>query len=262
MNTNHVLIHYHIFKNAGSSVDASLRHSFGHRWGTFEGSHAHAIQSSGQLAAFMAANTHLTAISSHLARPPLPHPNCLPVVFLRHPLLRSYSVYQYTRMDSSQPFSRVAQTLSFSEYIRWALRKKLGSIVIRNYQVVHLSDASWRGSDILKTEATQADLGQVCHLLADWRMVGIVEEFELSTAVFQAKYGKYLPNLEFLPKWDNATSREAAPLSERLGQLRQMLGECLYDDFMEANRYDLSLYAYGQALLRREAGAMATLSAL
>lgn len=81
MSDDYVLIHYHIFKNAGSSVDASLRHSFGDHWGTFEGPHAHAIQSSEQLSAFIAANKHLVAISSHLARPPLPHSHCLPVVF-------------------------------------------------------------------------------------------------------------------------------------------------------------------------------------
>ncbi|BFI96976.1 MAG: hypothetical protein RSP_24860 [Rhodanobacter sp.] len=257
MNSNYVLIHYHIFKNAGSSVDASLRHSFGDRWGTFEGAHAHDIRSSDQLAGFIAANTHLSAISSHLARPPLPKPCCLPVVFLRHPLLRAYSVYQYARLDSSQPFSDVAQTLSFPDYIKWALKKESGSIVIRDYQVVHLSDASWRGSDILEAVATQADLEQARDLLSDWGMAGVVEEFELSVAVFQSKYGKHLPDLKFLPRWDNATSRDSIPLSDRLDQLRQLLGDDLHGDFMEANSLDLDLYMHAQALLHSEAASMA-----
>jgi hypothetical protein len=249
MSDDCVLIHYHIFKNAGSSVDASLRHSFGDHWGTFEGPHAHAIQSSEQLSAFIAANKHLVAISSHLARPPLPHSHCLPVVFLRHPLLRAWSVYRYTRANGSQPYSAVARELTFSDYIRWALKKEPGSIVIRNYQVVHLSDASWRGGDILKTEATLADLEQACQLLSDWGVAGIVEEFDLSAAAFQARYGQHLPGLELLSRWDNATSREATPLAERVDQLRQMLGEGLHNDFMEANRLDSTLYAHGRALL-------------
>jgi hypothetical protein len=197
----------------------------------------------------MTANKHLVAISSHLARPPLPHPHCLPVVFLRHPLLRAWSVYQYTRANSTQPYSAVARELTFSDYIRWALKKEPGSIVIRDYQVVHLSDASWRGGDILKTEATQADLEQACHLLSCWGIAGIVEEFDLSANAFQARYGRYLPDLEFLPRWDNATSRAVVPLAERVDQLRQMLGGCLHDDFMGANRLDSHLYAHGQALL-------------
>ena len=32
-----VVIHYHIYKNAGSSVDAMLRASFGDGWQAFEG---------------------------------------------------------------------------------------------------------------------------------------------------------------------------------------------------------------------------------
>jgi hypothetical protein len=31
-----ILIHFHIFKNAGSSIDHSLHNSFGDRWTTFE----------------------------------------------------------------------------------------------------------------------------------------------------------------------------------------------------------------------------------
>jgi hypothetical protein len=249
MKNNYILIHYHIFKNAGSSVDASLRHSFGDHWGTFEGPHAHAIQSTHQLAEFINRNRHLRAISSHLARPPLPHANSLPVVFLRHPLLRAYSVYKFTRTDNSQPYSDVAQELSFSDYIAWALRKEPGSIVIRDYQVVHLSDASWRGGNILNTEALSADLQQACRLLSDWGVAGIVEEFELSATVFQTRYGKRLPDLEFLPRWENATCRETVSLSERVDRLRHLLGEGLYSDFMGMNQLDLALYEHARALL-------------
>jgi hypothetical protein len=254
MNNNYILIHYHIFKNAGSSVDASLQHSFGDRWGSFEGSHAHAIQSKEQLSEFIDANSNLVAVSSHLARPPLPHANCLPVVFLRHPLLRAYSVYKFTRSDSSQPYSGVAQDLGFPAYIAWALKKEPGSIVIRDYQVVHLSDASWRKDHILDAEATPADLEQACRLLSDWGVAGVVEEFELSATVFQAVYGKRLPSLEFLPRWENATCKQMVSTSERIDRLREVLGEGLYADFMGTNQLDLALHAHALSVLYKAAG--------
>jgi hypothetical protein len=253
MNNNYILVHYHIFKNAGSSVDASLQHSFGDRWGSFEGPHAHAIQSKKQLSDFLNANSNLVAISSHLARPPLPHANCLPVVFIRHPLLRAYSVYKFTRSDSSQPYSDVAQDLGFPEYIAWALKKEPGSIVIRDYQVVHLSDASWRGGNILDTEATAADLEQACRLLSDWGVAGVVEEFELSATVFQTMYGSHLPSLEFLPRWENATCKESVSTDERIDRLRKMLGETLYADFVGANQLDLTLHTHARSVLSRAA---------
>lgn len=253
MGDQRIVIHYHIFKNAGSSVDASLRHSFGVRWGTFEGLHAHAIQSSEDLGRFMAANPHLVAISSHLARPPTPDARCLPVAFVRHPLLRAYSVYNFTRHDTSQPYSDVAQDLGFPEYIAWALRRERGSIVIRDYQVVHLSDASWRADHILNACAQPSDLEQACQLLTDWGVVGVVEQFDLSTQVFQALYGPQLPGLAFLPRWENSTAAIQSTMHDRLESLQHALGETLYVDFMDANRLDLALYAHAQSVLSRAA---------
>jgi hypothetical protein len=251
MNEQHVLIHYHIFKNAGTSVDVSLKHSFRDRWGTFEGSHAHAVQSSDKLGEFISANRHLVAVSSHLARPPVPHPGCLPVVFLRHPLLRAYSVYNFTRTDSSQPFSQITQDLKFADYIIWALRKGRGSIVIRNYQVVHLSEASWRTGHILDASATFSDLKQACQLLDDWGIAGVVEEFELSARTIQTRYSARLPGLEFLPRWENATQKERVSVEDRIGQLKDLLGETLYSDFMEANHLDLALHAHAKSVLNK-----------
>jgi hypothetical protein len=253
MNPPTVLIHYHIFKNAGSSIDASLQHSFGARWGSFEGPHAHAIQSDAQLLQFLRGRPDLTAISSHLARPPLPHENCLPIVFIRHPLLRAYSVYKFTRSDSSQPFSEVAQNSGFSDYIQWGLSKEPGSIVIRDYQVVHLSEASWRGGDILKTIANKSDLDEACALLSQWQMAGVVEQFPLSLDTYQAMYAPHLPSLELTPRWENATCQQPIPLQERVDHLREALGQTLYDDFMGANQLDLALHAHAQAVLETAA---------
>ncbi|RDS79296.1 hypothetical protein DWU98_18375 [Dyella monticola] len=253
MSDRPVLIHYHIFKNAGSSVDASLQQSFGNRWGTFEGTHAHAIQSSRQLGQFIAAHPHLDAISSHLARPPIPYTGCLPVVFIRHPLLRAYSVYNFTRSDSSQPYSDVAQYLGFSDYVAWALRKEAGSIVIRDYQVVHLSDASWRADHILEAKAQPSDLEQACKLLTEWGAAGVVEQFELSTQVFQGMYKRQLPDLVFLPRRENVTSKEWLLPDDQLDRLRRALGESLYSDFMEVNQLDLALHAHARTLLAKAA---------
>ncbi|MGC1550155.1 MAG: sulfotransferase family 2 domain-containing protein [Rhodanobacter sp.] len=254
MTDHHTLIHYHIFKNAGTSVDLSLHRSFGGRWGTFEGPHAHAIQSSEKLSTFINKNRHLVAISSHLARPPLPHSNCLPIVFIRHPLLRAYSVYQFTRKNADLPFSDIAQTMDFKDYIeRWVLRKESGSIVIRDYQVVHLSDASWRCDNILDANADGNDLDQACQLLSEWGVAGVVEHFELSIKVFQAKYGPMLPNLEFFHCWENATNCDDATIDDKVSRLRDMLGESLYDAFMDANQLDLALYNHARTTLGRAA---------
>lgn len=250
------LIHFHIFKNAGTSVDTSLRRCFGDRWTTFEGSHAHDIQRPEQLAAFMTSHPGHLAISSHLARPPLPSPNCLPLVFIRHPLLRAYSVYLFTRDDPGQPFADVAREHDFANYIRWALREESGSIVIRDYQVVHLSDASWRAPHILDARATEQDLIQACAMLDRWGMAGIVEQFELSIDTYQALYGPLLPGLRLAHDRENVSQPDLAEFGSRIEQLRAELGESLYTRFMEANALDMALHEHATGLLARAANGL------
>ncbi len=246
-----VLIHYHIFKNAGTSIDECLRQSFGGLWGTYEGPHAHAIQSSTQLGAHLEANPHLVAVSSHLSRPPLPAAHCLPIVFIRHPLLRAYSVYRFTQMDPSQPFSDVAQSMEFGAYVRWALRKEPGSIVVRDYQVVHLSDASWRCPHILDAQATGDDLQQACDLLSSWGMAGVVEDFDLSVRTYQDLYGPKLPGLSLTQRWENCSSGLHCCGDERIEDLKCLLGADLHDEFMAANQLDLALHEHAKTLLHR-----------
>lgn len=245
------LIHFHIFKNAGTSIDASLKRCFGKRWTTFEGENAHDLRSSAQLAQFMAANPHVRAISSHLVRPPLPTPDCLPIVFIRHPLLRAYSVYQFTRNDPSQPFSHVAKDYDFSDYIRWALEEAPGSIVIRDYQVVHLSDASWRCDHILDARAAERDLEQATALLDHWGMAGVVEEFDRSIDAYQALYGPLQPDLSLGYDRENVSETGSHPADIRLEQLGSLLGRELRQRFMEANVLDLALHTHARQLLNR-----------
>ena len=161
-----VLVHYHIFKNAGSSVDFALQRSFGSRWATFEGCHAHDVQTSEQLGQFLESRPELCAVSSHLARPPLPFSGCRPIVFLRHPLLRARSVYEFTRRDLKQHGSQISRNGEFSRYVRWALDagREEGGVVIRDYQVVHLSGASLR-TDILRAKALIQDLREAKSLI-------------------------------------------------------------------------------------------------
>lgn len=250
MTNRPILVHYHIFKNAGCSVDASLQASFGADWVEFEGSHAHDIQPATRLADFLQANPAVRAVSSHLARPPLPWEGCLPVVFLRHPLLRARSVYEFTRRDPAQPFSEVASANGFAGYIRWALRRERGSIVIRNYQVVHLSQASWRCAHVLDADAGQRDLDEAKALLTGWGVAGIVEAYALSAKTFQALYGPRMAGLDFKDRHVNATAPEPGSVEEQIEQCGKLLGTTLRDDFMASNALDMALYEHAVRVLK------------
>ena len=66
-----IIIHYHFFKNAGTSVDAVLQRNFGAGWASRE----YPPRSTSDVARdFLAANPHIVALSSHTL--PLPPPRC------------------------------------------------------------------------------------------------------------------------------------------------------------------------------------------
>ena len=81
-----IIIHYHLFKNAGTSVDAILQRNFGARWTSRE----YPPRSTPDAArSFLAANPHIAALSSHtlpLPPPDIPDAEILPILFIRHPL--------------------------------------------------------------------------------------------------------------------------------------------------------------------------------
>src|ERR1700761_6255924 len=70
--TRPTLIHFHIFKNAGSSIDHSLHKTFGDRWTTFEVSDVPGSFGPQSLESFLAKRPGIQAVSSHIEKPFLP----------------------------------------------------------------------------------------------------------------------------------------------------------------------------------------------
>jgi hypothetical protein len=242
-----VLVHYHLFKNAGTSVRSILHASFGSAWGSFEGSHAHDTQTVDDLRRFLRDAPHIVAVSTHLARPPLPWPQCRAIVFIRHPIDRVRSVFNFVHRDRCQPNANIARARGFSGYVRWVLDGGSGGVVVRNYQVVHLSTATWRNGSILDATATQDDLREACASIEGWGVHGIVDDFEASARLFQRAYGPVRPELRFEHVWHNRTSSGETTLEERVAHIRRDLGDELYAELVRHNELDLELYRFARA---------------
>ena len=147
-----ILVHYHIYKNAGTSVEKNLAESFGEKWALFEGAPEKTVVSNDEVAAFAEANPNISAISSHKARPFPAVKGFFPILFLRHPIDRARSMYRFARRNPAQADHAVARDGSFKDYVNyWS---DLSSSVLRNYQVAHLSQASFRVPDLWRAVAT------------------------------------------------------------------------------------------------------------
>ncbi len=245
-----VIVHYHIFKNAGSSVNRLLRMAFGDGWASLEGPTPTSLLRPGDLATFVRDRPEIFAISSHLLRPPAP-PNVrvLPVVLIRHPLDRAFSVYSYLRRHPEGVHTgTVAQRTSFSQFVLWCLNNKtLGGMVITNYQVIHLSPASFRNGHIFHAIATKNDLQHAIDYLSDAACLGTVDLFDAAMGRLgraAAAIDLHLPTSTVI---ENATPDRPRDLGERLYAVERQLGSDLYRRYIEENELDYRLYEWASS---------------
>jgi hypothetical protein len=94
----------------------------------------------------------------------------IPIIFQRHPIDRASSVYQFGPGGNARAKnSEIAQRGDFRKYVAWCLEdwqgRRQGGVVIRNYQVMHLSDASFRDGYIYRAETKEQDLVEALFFL-------------------------------------------------------------------------------------------------
>ena len=251
-NMRRVVVHYHIFKNAGSSVDRFLQQNFGASWTVFEGSHATDIQPSENLESFLYQHPEIRAVSSHLVRPPLPRGfHVVPIVFIRHPLDRVESVYQFLKRDPNQRLHEFVKAASLADFVKWALNPKSVVVVIRNYQTIHLSGASFRGPHIYDVEATSEDLREALDFLESIPAVGVVDKYAISLRMFAKLIGEQVAPVMYNEYRENVSPGSASSLEARLEKLRLSLPADLWKRLTEENSLDMELYDFACHQLAR-----------
>lgn len=242
-----IIVHYHIFKNAGSSVDSLLRMAFGNGWASLEGPTPTSLLGPDDLSTFINDRPEIVAVSSHLLRPPAPPDvRVLPVVLIRHPLDRAFSVYSYLRRHpDGATTGMVAQQTSFPQFVLWCLNNKtLGGMVIANYQVTHLSPASFRNGHIYHAIPTEKDLRHAIHYLFDAACFGTVDLFDAAMGRLSRAAAAIDLHMPASTVIENATPDRPGDLDERLYIAKRQLGSDLYRRYINENELDYRLYEW------------------
>ena len=167
----------------------------------------------------------------------------LPVILIRHPLDRAFSVYSHFRRSHDDLHAEVvAQRASFSQFVLWCLNNKtLGGMVIANYQTIHLSEASFRNGHIYQAVANEDDLQHALRYLSDAACFGTVDCFDAAMSKLRQAAAAINLAIPAAAVAENSTPGRPEDLDERLCIAERLLGPTLHHRYMHENELDCRL---------------------
>jgi hypothetical protein len=232
-----VVLHYHLFKNAGTSVDAMLKHNFGARWGMQEFQTPAGRSNTAELAAYLREHPHLCALSSHTALLPVPDIDGLrifPIIFLRHPIDRIRSAYEFERKQAAETFgAELAKRTDFAGYVQ-ELMDHPTHRAARDFQTYRLA--------FNEPPGTSTEYERALRALAALPFVGLVEAYDSSIERLRTALLPYYPGFSPILVRKNATRSPAERLETRLAEITKDLRRDLYERLCAANSNDIRLF--------------------
>jgi hypothetical protein len=235
-----VIVHNHLFKNAGSTIDWALEKNFG---GDFL-DHRNDIQmrqGAIYLSNYLEHNQHIKALSTHhltLPLPSLPRTHLLQLVMFRHPIERVISVYGFEKKQeiSISQGARQARNNLLSEYIVWRMQPDTGP-VIRNFQ----ARRTLQINGCTKGNPTSQFTQNAKRFARGIELPGLVDRFDESMVLFEESLTKMFPKIDLSYVKQNIGQEVTASIELRLQKLKIEIGEEIYRMIVDNNLYDLQL---------------------
>jgi hypothetical protein len=241
-----VILHFHIFKNAGTTVDWVLQKNFGEHAALIDDATSSSkILPTAVILDYLKEHPDTKSVSSHQIRPPLPRSKdflFIPVVFIRHPIDRTFSIYSFNKRRTDKITE--AKNSSLREYVKWALGKKRFT-PLKNFQTVFMSGNNNR--KLVKAR----DLAIAKEYLSHWPIVGVVERVDESLVLAEERLRPHFESIDLSYIRQNVTPDRKDDLSSRLEGGRAELGEQLFDELVRRNSLDLELHTFANQELDR-----------
>jgi hypothetical protein len=243
-----VVVHYHIFKNAGTTVERILEREFPASFARLHGPTSDCTLDSEDLASFLEDHPAIQAVTSHHLRYPAPQLRNIVVFdccFLRHPLDRLDSLYSYFRkIDSTDPLCRNAHRLNAADFVR-DLRDRSPEH-ISDVQVTYLAN---RGA--FTRPANADDLDRAMRMVQNMALPGVVEMFEESMVAAEYFMRPAFPSIRLGSGPANVSRPRLSSEGDRERRLIDLWGGNLYDELARANEFDIGLYDFACREVRR-----------
>jgi hypothetical protein len=231
------ILHYHFFKNAGTSFDQLIRLAHPNALTTREFERGRSKQKK-DLTDWVINSKAAFCFSSHTycnLPPKIKNILFIPVFFVRHPIDRIVSVYEFERKQTVSGYGPdMAKRLSLIDYVH---ERNLIDTQLKNFHLHRLAQIA----------GVKPELNKVINFMNSLPFIGVVDKFEASISklsVLLVAHG--LPQLPSVPVFENVNRNSYASLEDRLNDLRQNVGESFFHHMEQINVQDLQIYEYAK----------------
>lgn len=216
-----VILHYHLFKNAGTSVDQILKQNFGDTWVTAEFPQQGG-DNSDLVTEWIKTTPEAVAFSTHTAFGPVPQIDgvkIITVMMLRDPIKRIRSAYRFERTQEAQTWgSELAKTHDLEGYVRARLGRP-GDRQCRNFQCQRLASM---------LPGPELELDRAMQAMSQLSVAGLVDDFDVALQDLADALAGDFPDFEWSSVQANRTN--PAPESARDRVVNALLEQSNGDD--------------------------------
>lgn len=239
------IIHCHMFKNAGTSLDTMLRENFSESWCEKEFSGRPIIRRQ-KITNWIDNHPNKSLFSSHTIVGPVKvesERELLLVANFRHPTDRLKSAYDFERNQGTSNFGAVlASETSFRGYIksRLALAKIAPHFFCVNWQARYF--ATFATDAIMKPDISDDELYDIAlEGFNKFAHIGLVNKMNESNKLLEKTLRRVFPHFNSYDFHLNQTAQPRS-LKEKLNMIEDDLGKEVYTDLLHANQVDLKLF--------------------
>lgn len=255
MTIRNIIVHAHIFKNAGSTFDWTLKRNFGDGFVDHREDAQMINGKMNYLRRYLEDHPRVVALGSHRIHFHIRNTGGLrffPVYFLRDPIDRARSVYLFEKKQTGVDTqgSRMAKQLTFKEFMAWYLRPDAPATV-RNAQTIYCS-----GTGLGERPDS---IRHALELVESNSLIGLVDRYDESMVLFEEILREAFPELDLAYVMRNVSQKSGqAAAKDKRAEILEELGE-VGDELIERNRHDLLIYKRAGELLDKRLGAVVDL---
>lgn len=244
-----ICLHFHIFKNGGTTVEWILKKNFSNDAIFIDTDNREGILPNRVLLNYLKKNSQVKAFSSHQIRFPLPKVSdfhFIPILFIRHPIDRIFSIYHFNkrRTDSNAPGVLKAKALDVNDYIKWNL-KITKHRPMKNFQVLFLSDKK------INSPVYKSDFNLAVDRMKSCDVIGVVDRFDESLVIAEEFIRKYFTDIDFSYVKQEITPNRNEDLIIRLENEKSKVESDVMDQITKRNNWDLELFSATNKELER-----------